>query len=73
MTRKRPPVITSPWGETTESARLQAALNMLSDPAIKFRVEQLLIARFNGDEKRALAEARRRYPEAYAIRTGDLA
>jgi hypothetical protein len=62
---KKPPVITSQWGETTEWARKMAAENMLLDPAVKFRVEQLLIKKFGGDEKRGLAEARRLYPEAY--------
>lgn len=63
--RGRPaPVITSPWGETTESARLAAALVMRDDPVKREQVEALLIRQLGSVEK-GKAEARRRYPESY--------
>jgi len=55
--------IETPWGLVSESARLRAALNMKEDPMIKARVEKLLVEQM-GTEK-GMAEARRRYPEAY--------
>ena len=62
--RNRPPKIKTPWGYTTESMRLQAALNMRADPEIKRRVEELLVGQY-GSVAAGLAEARRRYPEVY--------
>lgn len=50
-----PPVIQSPYGPVTESARLQAAMNMKLDPAVRQRVIDLI-----GEEK-----ARANYPEAF--------
>jgi hypothetical protein len=52
---KRPPVIISEHGATTESARLQAALNIARDPALR----QRMIKRFGE------AVLRRNYPEAF--------
>ena len=64
--KTKPPVINTAYGEpVTESMRLQAALNMRTDPAIKFRVIDCLVKQFGGDEKRGMEEARRRYPEAF--------
>lgn len=58
------PVISTPWGQpVTESARLQAALNMREDPAVKHRVEAVLVKQYGLD--RGLSLARQRYPEAY--------
>jgi hypothetical protein len=62
--RNRPPKIKTPWGYTTESMRLRAALNMRADPEIKRRVEELLVGQY-GSVAVGLAEARRRYREAY--------
>lgn len=50
-----PPVIHTPMGPVTESARHQAAINMRNDPAVKARVENAI----------GMTESRRRYPEAY--------
>jgi len=50
-----PPVIHTPFGPTSEPMRRQAAENMRLDPAVKARVENAI----------GMAEARRRYPEAY--------
>lgn len=63
--RAQAPVISTPWGQVTESARFTAAMNMLADPAIKFRVEEIIIKECGGDRVRGLAECKRRYPEAY--------
>jgi hypothetical protein len=62
--KRKPPVITSPFGETTEWARKQAAENMRADPAVMIRVIEFL-TRQMGSEERGLAEAKRRYPEAF--------
>ena len=50
-----PPVIHTPMGPVTESARHQAAINMRNDPAVKVRVENAI----------GISESRRRYPECY--------
>lgn len=63
--KTKPPVISTPNGDVTESARLQAALNMRIDPMIKMRVIDCIVKQFGGDEQRGMAEARRRYPEAF--------
>jgi hypothetical protein len=60
-----PPIIMTEWGPVTESARLQAAINMRVDENIKARVETMLIQQYSGDVQAGMAEARRRYPEAY--------
>lgn len=63
--RCRPaPVIPTAWGQVTESARRQAAVNMRHDPALRERVIDLLAAE---GRPRAVAEqvARERYPEAW--------
>ena len=57
--------IPTPWGATTESMRLQAALNMKADPAKKREVEEFLVRQY-GSVAKGLAEAQRRYPEAYS-------
>jgi hypothetical protein len=61
---KEPPVITSQYGQTTESARLACALRMRDDPEVKERVERACIDKFGGLAM-GLAYARRTYPEAY--------
>lgn len=58
-----PPVIMSEWGQVTEAARLRAALNMAEDAEVKRRVEEALVRKYG--VARGLAEARRRYREAY--------
>lgn len=63
--RKRAaPVITSEYGQTSESARRQAALNMRDDADLRYRVVSALAQKFDGDWRKALTEAERRYPEA---------
>lgn len=62
--RKETPVIQTQWGPVDESARFQAAINMLAHPEVKARVEQALAKKF-GSVARGLMEAKRRYPEAY--------
>lgn len=59
-----PPQILTPWGPTTESARLQAAINMRADPVLKAKVEELLIRQL-GSFEAGVEESRRRYPESY--------
>lgn len=58
------PVIKTPWGDVTESARRQAAINMAADPAKRAEVEAFLAKRL-GSVAAGLAEAQRAYPEAY--------
>jgi hypothetical protein len=57
------PVISTQWGQVTSWARRLAALNMRDDPAVKARVEQLLIDTYGPEV--GMAESKRRYPEAY--------
>lgn len=63
-TRKEKPVIMTENGPVNEEMRLQAALNMRIDPVKRIQVEQLLAKKY-GSVARGLAEAKRRYPEAY--------
>jgi hypothetical protein len=58
------PIIQTPWGATTESARAQAAKNMRDDPEVKRRVEEHLAKKL-GSVAAGLMEARRLYPEAF--------
>ena len=60
----KPPVINTPFGPVTEWARQQAAENMRQDSIVRSAVEAMLI-RECGSEEAGMAEARRRYPEAY--------
>lgn len=62
--RRRAPLIPTAWGQVTESARRQAAVNMRHDLALRERVIALLAAE---GRPRAVAEqvARERYPEAW--------
>ena len=53
---KLPPVIITPYGQTTEAARYRAAMNMKADPAVKARVVALI-----GE-----AKAKRDFPEAFS-------
>lgn len=55
MTDDKPPVIMTEHGPVTERARLQAALNIARDPALKAR----LISQFGE------AILRRQYPESF--------
>ena len=59
-----PPIISTPYGDVTEWARLQAAINMKHDPALKAAVEAKIIAEV-GSVEAGEAECRRRYPEGY--------
>lgn len=61
---KGKPVIMTEFGPVTESARLQAALNMKNDPEVRKRVLGVLTKQL-GSIAKAEIEMRRRYPEAY--------
>ena len=61
---RKPPVIMTQWGPTTESWRKQAAINMKLDPDKRAAVEALLCKEMGGVAQ-GLVEARRRFPEAY--------
>jgi len=61
----RGPVIPTPWGNVTESARKQAAENLKSDPELRAKVLAVIVKEFNGDVAVAQKEMRRRYPEAF--------
>jgi hypothetical protein len=61
--RPKPPVIETPWGAVTESARAQAATNLRLDPAKRAMVLGIIVKECGGDAAKGLAEARRRYPE----------
>jgi hypothetical protein len=58
------PVIVSSYGETSEVARLAAALNMRDDPDLRKRIVDILAVRY-GSQQAGENEARRRYPEAF--------
>ena len=60
---KKPPVIMTEFGPVTERARRQAADNMRADDWLREQVEAALVKQYG--EELGLAEARRRYPEAY--------
>ena len=66
-TRRRtpPPIIDTPWGPVTESARLRAAMNMRRDPALRALIEEMVIREHGRGIAAGLAECRRRYPESY--------
>lgn len=60
------PVIETKWGNVTEAARLQAAINMREDPKKRADVEALLARQlFEGDIDKGRKESKRRYREAY--------
>ena len=64
--RKRTtPIINTPHGPVTESARAQAALNIKADPALRERVFAVIVKEYGGDVARANAEMKRRYPEVF--------
>jgi len=63
--RASPPIITTPWGNVTESARKHAALNMREDADLRYRIVARLAQDFDGDWAKGLAEAKRRYPEGF--------
>jgi len=62
--RNRPPKIHTPFGETTEWCRLQAAINLRLDHAKRDAVEAML-AEEMGSVEAGKKEARRRFPESY--------
>lgn len=59
-----PPIIATPFGNVTESARSQAAANMAANPELRANVFKIVLAECGGDEDRARVEFNRRYPEA---------
>jgi hypothetical protein len=63
--RRAHPDIPTPWGNVTESARRQCALNCLVDP-VKFAQVEMALSRQTGLTGDALRqEMRRRYPESF--------
>jgi hypothetical protein len=62
--KKTPPVILSPWGPVSESARKQAVFNLRLDSTRRVEVLRRIIVECKGDRVRGLVEAQRRYPEA---------
>jgi hypothetical protein len=62
---KKPIVIDTPYGPVSESARRQAAYNLKIDPQKRRQVEEML-GKELGSPEAGRAEAKRRYPEAYA-------
>jgi len=62
--RNRPPRIDTPWGQTTEWVRKQAAINLRIDHAKRDAVEAML-AEEMGSVEAGVREARRRFPESY--------
>lgn len=63
--RKRKPMIMTQWGPVTESARLQAALNIKADPSVRERVLELLTQQSGGDPGKGLVKMKENYPEAF--------
>ena len=64
------PKIVTPFGYTTEWARLQAVANMKADPAKRQAVLELLCKEL-GSVAKGEMEMRRRYPELYEGTDGD--
>jgi hypothetical protein len=61
-----PPIIMTSFGPVTESARVQAAINMRLDPAKRAAVIELLAKQlYGGDLALGEEEARRRFPEGF--------
>jgi hypothetical protein len=63
-------VISTPFGPVSEVARRQAEVNMAADPSLRAKVEAAVIRECGGDSRKGMAEARRRYPMAYANESG---
>lgn len=63
--RAQAPIISTPWGNVTESARFQAALNILADPVLFEKVLDVITKEYRGNRQLALTEMKRRYPEAF--------
>jgi hypothetical protein len=61
---RKPPQIDTPYGPVSEAARKQAAANMKLDPKLRDRVVEA-VSRDVGSPEAGLAEAKRRYPEAW--------
>ena len=62
----KPPSLQTEFGPVSEMARARAAENMRKDPAIKQRVEELLISKHGEQEGKRLA--RQNYRESYGWR-----
>ena len=60
-----PPLIMTEHGAVTESARLQAAMNMRADHELRERVVRLIQSQTGLPLARAMEETVRRYPEAF--------
>ena len=58
-------IISTPFGDVTESARRRAAQNMREDPACFAEALASLTNLMGGNAERGMAEMRRRYPEAF--------
>ena len=62
----KPPTIQTDYGPVSEMARRQAAENMRKDPAVRERVEDLLIEKMGVEAGQA--QARWQFREAYGWR-----
>jgi len=60
----KPKVVITEWGPVTESARVQAVINMKLDPAKRQAVLDLLCKKLGSVAKGEL-EMQERYPELY--------
>jgi hypothetical protein len=60
--KRKPPVISTAWGDVPEKARLQAETNLRLDPAKRASVLAILVKEAKGDEEAGKREFRRRYP-----------
>jgi hypothetical protein len=60
----KPKVVLTEWGPVTESARVQAVINMKLDPAKRQAVLELLCKKM-GSVSKGEMEFRERYPELY--------
>ena len=61
---KPPKVVLTEWGPVSESARMQAVINMAKDPAKRQAVLELLCKQL-GSVAKGEIEFRERYPELY--------
>lgn len=57
------PIISTPFGNVTESMRLQACANMNASGELRDRVLGVIVNDCGGDLARAMKEFKRRYPE----------
>jgi len=63
--RAKPPVLETAYGPVPEWARLQAAINMRNDPALRDTAIRMLAVQLRCGVADAMKEHRRRYPESW--------